>query len=148
MTFRLLVTGSRRWTDYHAVTDAITAVVVEHGTDLVVVHGACPTDADAIADEFAYEIGLLREPHRATWDNCVDTCSTRPEHRRMKPPGDIVHPGSLPDYCPGAGPRRNRTMVAAGADFALVFLQSHSWGTANCFRYIRDARIPYRRWSA
>lgn len=89
---RILVTGSRDWSDTLAVVDAIQ----HHATlNTVVVHGDCPTGADAIADDLATRIyGLTPERHPADWA----------KHGKR------------------AGFVRNAEMVALGADVCLAFL--------------------------
>lgn len=148
MTYGVILTGSRSWTDETVIDTALAALLNRHGrADLVLVHGACPTGADAIADRLAAEYGITRDPHPAAWDDCAPECPAR-SHRRIRARDDVHHPGTLPDYCPGAGPRRNARMVGLGADEALVYIGPHSYGTANCWRQIKDARIPWTRWTA
>lgn len=95
--YRVLVTGSRDWADEAAVENALDAVIyasdVASNEEVVVVHGACPTGADAIADRLAREAGCRVEPYPADWSR----------GRR-------------------AGPERNRVMVEAGADVCVAFI--------------------------
>jgi YspA, cpYpsA-related SLOG family len=63
--FRVLVTGSRTWTDYSAILDALSEVASEHAA-VVVVHGAAK-GADSLAARAARELGLQTEPHPADW---------------------------------------------------------------------------------
>ncbi|MBF8187362.1 DUF2493 domain-containing protein [Nonomuraea sp. K274] len=146
MTYRLLITGSRAWTDEQRIRDAIAANVRLYGPgNLVIVHGACPSGADAMADRIAsaWGGGLTVERHPADWDHCVPACP--PGHRRRKPSGDVDHPGLLDTYCPGAGPRRNAHMVGLGADVCLAFLVRGSRGathTANAAK--RAGILTYR----
>jgi len=52
--YRVLVTGSRTWTDEQAIRTALASVIRLHGPERVtVVHGACPRGADALADRIA-----------------------------------------------------------------------------------------------
>jgi hypothetical protein len=82
-----------------------------------VVHGACPTGGDAIADRIATDLGLTVERHPARW-------------RR---------------YGRSAGYRRNAAMVAAGADVCLAFIRDASPGASMTARLAEEARIPVRR---
>jgi len=115
--FTVIVTGSRDYKDWEAVWREMDSLYEEHGS-LWVFHGACPTGADHFAEEwvrnwyFPRKVGQKTFP--ADWDNCAPDCP--PGHRRMKKPGDTAHPGRLPDYCPSAGPRRNREMSQAGEE--------------------------------
>lgn len=64
MAIRILITGSRDWTDKQAIYDFLC----EHGPG-VIVHGACPKGgADLIAHQFATAWGWSVEPWRAKWD--------------------------------------------------------------------------------
>jgi hypothetical protein len=61
---RLLVTGSRHWTDEDRIRRALDLFRLP----LVVVHGDCATGADAIVKRWAIETdGAEEEPHPADW---------------------------------------------------------------------------------
>ena len=102
---RLLITGSRDWDDEATIAAALS---VAHrdlgGGDVTLVHGACPTGADQIADRLWRAWGLPVEPHPADWGR----------HGRA------------------AGPLRNKEMVDAGADLCLAFPKGESRGTRGC----------------
>jgi hypothetical protein len=125
--YRVLVFGSRSWTDARAVYKELSAIASRVGLDrMVVVHGDCPTGADLYADLWAraHDTGL--EPHRADWA------------KHGKPAGNI----------------RNTEMVAAGADEALGFigtcraarcrrLRPHdSHGSSDCYAKAKALGIP------
>src|SRR5690606_2612933 len=99
----VLVTGSRRWTDTTTIRDGLASVW--HPTN-VLVHGACPTGADALANACWTHWGGRVEPHPAPpWDTpCRPDCYHRPRYRSGR------------RYCPAAPQYRNRAMVARGAD--------------------------------
>lgn len=116
---RILVTGSRDWTDWRALTDAL----IETGgstmnPDVTVVHGGA-RGADMMADEIAETRGWLREPHPADWGR----------------------------YGKAAGPIRNQEMVDAGADVCLAFYLPGlpCKGTSDCDRRAVKAGIPVTR---
>jgi len=97
---RVLVTGSRTWKDRTAVYAALDDLLREH-QNLIVIHGACPTGADQIAQEWvirAFRTSLLgiatAEPHPADWT----------AHGKR------------------AGFIRNEHMVSLGAGLALAFI--------------------------
>jgi hypothetical protein len=117
---RILVTGSRDWDDEAAVRAALTGLVAGRPGPHVVVHGACPTGGDAIADRVAAELGLTVERHPARW-------------RR---------------YGRTAGYRRNAEMVALGADVCLAFIRDASPGASMTAHLADEARIPTRRITA
>lgn len=99
---RILVTGSRHWTDRQQVFDHLHLFSGGRGT--VLVHGACPTGADRIADEITYDWPWIVERHPAYWD----------AHGKA------------------AGPLRNQQMVDLGADVCIAFLMPDSRGTVDC----------------
>ncbi len=138
---RVLVTGSRDWPDDFTVDDTLTNVEQqrgERGAAFVVVHGACPTGADAYASRwvegwFGYPLAghpsyVTEEPHPADWS------------RGRK-----------------AGPERNAAMVALGADLCLAFIgpctsprchrpePHNSHGATGCADLAEAAGIPTRR---
>jgi hypothetical protein len=100
----VIVTGSRNWPSPELVWGALDIA----NPDLVV-HGACPTGADAFAKAWARKRRVRQEPFYAHW---------REE-------------GS------SAGPRRNQRMLEAYPD-ALVLAFPHGGpGTADCMRRAR-----------
>jgi hypothetical protein len=131
-TFRVLITGSRSWSDEQAIREALASVIALQGPENVtVVHGAASCGADAIADRVAtsWGGGLMVERHPADWQR----------HGRS------------------AGFRRNAEMVALGADVCLAFVlpctdpkcrksEPHgSHGASHTARLAEKAGIPTRR---
>jgi len=119
---RILVTGSRDWDDEGAIRQAIAEITQLHGHGHVVVHGACPSGADAIADRVArsWGGGMSVEPHPADW------------HKYGKRAGFI----------------RNLYMVNLGADITLAFIKNNSKGASMTARLAEEAGIPVRRFEA
>jgi hypothetical protein len=116
---RILITGSRNWPDDGTVEQAILDVknwFYFDWEDVVIVHGDCPTGADAIADEFATEYDIKVERHPADWK----------KHGRA------------------AGPIRNQEMVDLGADICLAFPLPDSRGTIHCMKAAKKAGIPVK----
>lgn len=131
--YRILVTGSRDWSDHDLVRDALGWAVYQN-TPAVVVHGACPSGADAIASWWVRSLGrnldIVEERHRAeefgSW--------------------------------PGCGPRRNAHMVELGAAVCLAFIgpctsprcrrpgPHDSHGASGCARLAERADIETRRY--
>jgi len=62
---RLLVFGSRKWTDREVIASTLNAYL-EAGT--VVVHGDCRSGADRIAKQICEDKGITMDPHPADWD--------------------------------------------------------------------------------
>jgi hypothetical protein len=115
VTLRILVTGSRDWTDRDTIRHALIDAALGARMDLyqvTVVHGAA-RGADRIAGEIAREYGCRVEEHPAQWQDG-----------------------------PSAGPRRNAHMVALGADLCLAFPHGESRGTRDCMRRAQAAGIP------
>jgi len=61
---RLLVTGSRAWTDENTIRRELTA---RFAPDVILVSGACPRGADAICERIWQEFGGRVERHPAEW---------------------------------------------------------------------------------
>lgn len=141
-TYRILVTGSREWTDRDLLTRELDTALTRArrtGRTPVIIHGACPRGADAMTDHYALSHDMRPERHPADWANCAPGCN--PAHqqhaqRTGKP------------YCPLAGKRRNITMVNAGADIVLAFIRDQSHGATHCAAYAEAAGITVKRWTA
>jgi hypothetical protein len=128
MTIRILVTGSREWTDRHALEQALWSAACElrgHFAEqtFVIVHGDCPTGADRMARDWATgrvtRSSLMRFTHEA-------------------------HPADWDAKGKAAGPLRNQRMVDLGADLCLAFPTARSVGTWDCIKRANRAGIPVR----
>lgn len=139
---RLLITGSREWTDGTIILRALGDVRAEWGDaeDCVLVHGDA-RGADRIAARFwGARFGLPVEPHPASWyAPCRPEC--KPNHRRAKVLGG-------PKVCPAQGMYRNAHMVALGADLCLAFILDESAGATKCAGLARKAGITVRPFKA
>lgn len=112
---RVLVTGSRSWTDREVIRQALASIPVVHRAltrNVTVVHGAA-RGADTIAAEEATKLGMAVEAHPADWER----------------------------HGKAAGPIRNGEMVALGADVVLAFPLGRSVGTRDCMRRAQRAGI-------
>lgn len=93
MTYRLLVTGSRNWTDVAAIHRQLMIRWARWGNELVIVHGHAPDGVDAIADAWAVNNNYIPERWPADWTQGR-----------------------------GAGFTRNRAMVDSRPDECLAFI--------------------------
>ncbi len=146
MIYRILVTGSRSWTDVQAVERALVDVwhdATQLGGSITVVHGACyPAknregkrpikSADFIAALCCVAYDLPMEEHPAVWAACTPNCPDKP-HRKTR--------GDSTTYCPLAGHWRNQAMVNLGAHLVLAFPSGTSTGTRDCMRRAEAAGI-------
>lgn len=121
MTIRLIVTGSRDWDEPDTIGRELLkawqrlAIQRRDYSGLVLVHGHCPTGADAAADAWGIATrGVTVMRYHAHWDQLG---------RR-------------------AGPERNQRMIADGADGVLAFIRNHSRGATGCARLATAAGIP------
>lgn len=115
---KVLVTGSRNWSNRHVIGGRLDELMHSLSGDdwLMVLHG----DADG-ADRLARNWARLRrnDGHRmnehgfpAKWRVCAEDCPTG--HRKTRRDGT--------EYCPTAGHRRNAEMVALGPDLCIAFV--------------------------
>lgn len=145
MSPRILITGSRDWTDVFLIERALMEAFVDLGCDTstILVEGGAK-GADLLAAELWR--GPLRrgvvEEHPADWENCAPWCKL--SHRRRRPDAD----GNMVDYCPSAGIRRNQMMVNLGADVCLAFIKDNSRGASHAAKCAEKAGIPVRYFRA
>lgn len=119
---RILITGSRSWTDKVAIADAIRQAWIDFGKPyrVTVVHGGA-RGADYIAGVFAKRMNFDVEVHAlddAAWNK----------------------------YGKAAGPKRNQEMVDKGADICLAFIKNESKGATGCAAMAEKAGIPVKVW--
>ncbi|MGV9278136.1 DciA family protein [Streptomyces griseosporeus] len=120
---RILVTGSRTWTNTRIVDDALldawhdAVQVYGLSVTIVVVHGACPRGADSYAD---------------AWASRQD-----PQYVSVEP-----HPADWKNYGRGAGFRRNAEMVQCGAALCLAFIKDGSSGATHTADLAEQHGIP------
>lgn len=139
MTPRILVTGSRRWSDAGRIEQVLKGIrEQEYFADAVLAHGAA-RGVDQMAAAAWISFGGAALPFKAKWSQCGRDCP--PNHQRSRNGGR---------YCPTAGHRRNQRMVDAGADLCLAFSRDASAGCADCVRRAQaaDIRVLFFDWAA
>lgn len=114
MSDRIIVFGSRNWLDAAYLWRQLDLL----SRNAVIVHGACPTGADAFAEQYALACGLAVERYPANWRA----------------------------YGRSAGPRRNEAMATLGATFAIGFrMPGDSRGTDHMRGACERHGIPVER---
>ncbi len=114
---RILVTGSRTWEDAGVIAGALAGY---YRDGAILVSGACPRGADALAEEYWALLGGEIERHPADWAR----------------------------FGRRAGFRRNAEMVNLGADACCAFIRDGSRGASHCAGLARAAGIPVRLYTA
>ena len=112
--FRLLVTGSRDWSDVEVITAELQFVAKKYN-NVVLVSGHA-IGADRIAEEIAVGLGWVVEIHEPDW---------------------TLHGKS-------AGFKRNTTMLETEVQAVLAFHKDNSKGTADTIRKAKERKIPTR----
>lgn len=122
MWHRILITGSRDWTDEDCIHFTLYESLAVHG-NITVIQGDCE-GADLAAKAWAQKqimVGMREgeahvrlESYAAPWDELGKS----------------------------AGPIRNRYMVQLGADECLAFPLPQSRGTIGCMKLAQAAGIP------
>ncbi len=138
---RILVTGSRSFTDYAAIHAALAEAVGDQPGPHTLVHGEA-RGADRLAAIAAKKLGWTVEAHPADWTRY---CTERCHHRGGRPKRD-----DGTSWCPAAGAKRNREMAELGADLCLAFYSrgAKNAGTTDCVKSAGKYEIPVRRFTA
>jgi len=110
--FRLLITGSRTWSDV-AVIEREFAIVAEHEGSAVVLVSGGAKGADILCEQVAERYGWVIERHLPDW-----SVGKR------------------------AGFDRNKEMVKLGADYCIGFIKDESAGASHAVRIAKEAKIP------
>lgn len=117
--YRVLVTGSRTWTDVEQLREQLDIALMTHRGRVVLVSGACPTGADVLAEAWALERDVPVERHPADWEG------------QGKSAGFI----------------RNGIMVESRPDIVLSFNRGASKGTEHCTAAAETAGLKVLRFT-
>jgi hypothetical protein len=112
---RILVTGSRNFTNRETVLEILSEYWEEGVEDTVLIHGGA-RGLDELAADVAFQLGWVEELHFAEWER----------------------------FGKSAGHIRNQAMVDSGADVCIGFPMAGSRGTWDCLKRAADAGIPTR----
>lgn len=118
--YRVLVTGSRTWQDTETLNTQLDIANMAHRGRMVLVHGACPQGADALADTWAEVNGVPVERYPADWNG---------------------------PHAKAAGFARNMKMVATRPDIVLSFNRGGSKGTEHCTAAAEAAGLKVLRFT-
>lgn len=115
---RVLITGSRNWTDRARIADRLFDLgLITDNLGCTIVHGNAP-GADTLAKQEGEKLGFLIEPHDYR-PFITPTCSAK-----------------------RAPLERNTYMVSLGADLCIAFWKDNSTGTKDTVDKARAAGIP------
>lgn len=114
--YRIIVTGSREWTDESIAASALlsTGAIATAPEKITIVHGDNPRGLDRMAARIATAAGMRVLPYRADWRT----------------------------FGNAAGLMRNAEMVLDGAFACFAFPLASSKGTRHCMAVAEEAGIP------
>lgn len=132
---RILLTGSRDWSDYRIVKVVLLGVMHAYESPLEVAEG-CADGLDSLAERFCEEFGVPCRHYPAQWRSHTDGswCRARCE--------------TDPHTCWGAGARRNQLMLDDFRPRAVIGfkdaldLKSGSGGTEDMLSRAENADVP------
>jgi hypothetical protein len=122
VTYKILITGSRTWTDRGVINAALRDAYkgcTDIGEDVLMINGDCPQGADAIAKEIWLKHNLPIELYPADWGT----------------------------YGKRAGFIRNKQMVDLKPDICFAFIKDGSKGASMTAKLAEDAGIRTLRWN-
>lgn len=114
MATRILITGSRTWTDTEYIRQVFTSLNETIDQDITLVSGHCPKGADMLGEKIALELGWDVELHPADWN----------QHGRK------------------AGFIRNQKMVDSQPDKLVAFIHNKSKGAAMTVQIAKKVNLP------
>lgn len=110
--YRVLITGSREWSDRFFIQNKIEDLSLRG--NIVIVHGGCKKGVDEIVNNYCLYENIEQEIYTAKWE----------KHGKR------------------AGILRNQQMVDTKPDLCLSFWNGKSTGTKDCINKVIKAKIP------
>lgn len=112
---RILITGCRHWHDPDMAEVVVARLIARYGPGIVIVHGGC-RGIDASFADACEELDIASETYEADWER----------------------------HGKGAGPLRNKAMLATGIDMVIAFHRDikASLGTRDCLNQALALAIP------
>jgi len=130
---RLLVTGSRKWTNNDVIREALTEFQELCSMPVILTEGEAP-GADKIAAAIGKQLGMRIDPYPAKWkEHDPEYCTSR-----CKSDGT----------CYGAGKKRNQVMLDTHPNYCVAFHKSNSPGTADMLERVIKKGIPFSVYTA
>jgi hypothetical protein len=113
---RILVVGSRRWTDCETVNDALRQAWIDAGKprDFTIIVGTEP-GVDVFVSDLANKMDFNLETHDVNWHNGQKARSIR-----------------------------NKKMIASSPDICLAFIYHESPGPIDFANKVKKAKIPVK----
>lgn len=131
MAYRILITGSRSWTDRGIIREALRKAYndakLAGNSEILLISGACPKGADRICEEVWTANNLPLELHPADW----------------KP-----YPERAGYIRKQVGYIRNAEMVQLGAQICLAFIKDGSKGASMTATLAEKAGVPTQRFTS
>ena len=111
---KVIIAGGRDFDDYIRLKSSVNNITSSLGK-FMIVHGACPTGADFLADIYAWEMQVDAETYPAMWE----------------------------DHGKKAGPIRNAQMAKV-ADYLIAFWDGKSKGTKSMINLAKSKGLGVR----
>lgn len=121
---RILVTGSRTWTDRKSIEASLEKAlkfIGKSAEDATLIHGAA-RGADLLCASIARELGMKLEAHPADWSTHSANCP------KSAPKNGSCWQGR--PSCKRAGFRRNKEMIDSGAAILIALIRDESAGAS------------------
>lgn len=139
MKYRIMIAGSRDFTDYEFLKSTLVKAIIKREDDIkrfdsIVIVSGKAKGADYLGERFAREFGFEVEEYKAEWDN-LELQPCRIKYNRYGKPYNCL-----------AGFNRNLTMVSV-SDLVIMFSVNNSPGTAHDLKLCIENNKDYEFYS-